>query len=297
MAGNPYKLDKPQVQDEVLDRIRITLTSQNVNALEKVSAQLIKGAKEENLVVKGPIRMPTKTLRITTRKTPCGEGSKTWDHYQMRIHKRLINIKSSSEMLKKITGISIQPGVDVELPLHSLQCIILHASGDMLIASFPKMSELNASIELDHPDVAEFDDFVYPVPKPDWEEPKNGWCCDRSIIARRTKQIEEVKKKPAYQEYVEEVPKICRLPGRIHPKAPNKFLNYSRRSCDAQMKIWKRSLHTWRQDLEAKKSTYTVEMCFRSNSQPENSLPDGGGGYVPAYAAYQNGCPLNSMFY
>lgn len=34
--------------------------------------------------------MPTKTLKITTRKTPCGEGSKTWDTYEMRIHKRLI---------------------------------------------------------------------------------------------------------------------------------------------------------------------------------------------------------------
>lgn len=27
--------------------------------------------------------MPTKVLRITTRKTPCGEGSKTWDHFQV----------------------------------------------------------------------------------------------------------------------------------------------------------------------------------------------------------------------
>lgn len=27
--------------------------------------------------------MPTKTLRITTRKTPCGEGSKTWDRFQV----------------------------------------------------------------------------------------------------------------------------------------------------------------------------------------------------------------------
>uniref|UniRef100_A0A915CNY3 Small ribosomal subunit protein uS10 n=1 Tax=Ditylenchus dipsaci TaxID=166011 RepID=A0A915CNY3_9BILA len=272
MAGNPYKLDKPQVQDEVLDRIRITLTSQNVNALEKVSAQLIKGAKEENLVVKGPIRMPTKMLRITTRKTPCGEGSKTWDHYQMRIHKRLINIKSSSEMLKKITGISIQPGVDVEvvsllLTNSSAYCKLVRAR--RVVALSPKMSKLNVSIELDHPDVTKFDDFVYPVPKPDWEEPKNGWFCDRSIIARRTKQIEEVKKKPSYQEYVEKVPKICRLPGRTYPKKPNKFLNYCRNSILCmQMKICKRSLHTWRQDLEAKKSTYAVEMCFRSNSQP-----------------------------
>lgn len=29
------------------------------------------------------MRMPTKTLRITTRKTPCGEGSKTWDRFQV----------------------------------------------------------------------------------------------------------------------------------------------------------------------------------------------------------------------
>ena len=44
-----------------------------------VCADLIKGAKEKNLKVKGPVRMPTKVLRITTRKTPCGEGTKTWD--------------------------------------------------------------------------------------------------------------------------------------------------------------------------------------------------------------------------
>lgn len=36
------------------------------------------------LLFQGPVRMPTKTLRITTRKTPCGEGSKTWDRFQVR---------------------------------------------------------------------------------------------------------------------------------------------------------------------------------------------------------------------
>lgn len=39
-----------------------------------VCAELIKGAKDKELKVKGPVRMPTKTLRITTRKSPCGEG-------------------------------------------------------------------------------------------------------------------------------------------------------------------------------------------------------------------------------
>jgi len=39
-----------------------------------VCADLIRGAKDKSLKVKGPVRIPTKVLRITTRKAPCGEG-------------------------------------------------------------------------------------------------------------------------------------------------------------------------------------------------------------------------------
>merc|ERR1712203_740111 len=65
------------------------------------------GSQGYKLKVKGPVRMPTQTLRITTRKTPCGEGSKTWDRFQMRIHKRVIDLHSPSEIVKQITSISI----------------------------------------------------------------------------------------------------------------------------------------------------------------------------------------------
>ncbi|KAL6061191.1 hypothetical protein STEG23_011267, partial [Scotinomys teguina] len=95
---------KPVVPEVVIHRIRITLTSCNMKSSEKVCADLIKDAKETNLKVKGPVRMPTKTLRITTRKTPCGEGSKTWDH-----------LHSPSKIVKQITSISIEPGVEVEV--------------------------------------------------------------------------------------------------------------------------------------------------------------------------------------
>ncbi|PIO76980.1 ribosomal protein S10 [Teladorsagia circumcincta] len=113
-AGVAYKNEKP-LADNTEHRIRLTLTSQDVKSLEKVCAQLIEGAKKENLVVKGPIRLPTKVLRITTRKTPCGEGSKTWDRFQMRIHKRLINLHTPADLLRQITSISIEPGVNVEV--------------------------------------------------------------------------------------------------------------------------------------------------------------------------------------
>merc|ERR1712227_1063500 len=112
---------KAPAEEAPIHRTRITLTGRNVKILEKVCADLIRGATEKQLKVKGPVRMPTKVLRITTRKTPCGEGSKTWDRYQMRIHKRLIDLHSSSEIVKQITSISIEPGVTVEVTIADAQ--------------------------------------------------------------------------------------------------------------------------------------------------------------------------------
>jgi small subunit ribosomal protein S20e len=49
-------------------RIRITLTSRKVQALEKVCTELLERAKTKDLRVKGPVRLPTKVLKIMTRK-------------------------------------------------------------------------------------------------------------------------------------------------------------------------------------------------------------------------------------
>ena len=61
-------------------------------------------SKDKQLRVKGPVRLPTKVLTHTTRKSPCGEGSKTWDRFEMRIHKRLIDLHSPSEIVKQIVS-------------------------------------------------------------------------------------------------------------------------------------------------------------------------------------------------
>ena len=96
-------------------KVRMTLTSRNVKNLEKVSAALIEAAKKKDVQVKGPVRMPTKVLRITTRKSPCGEGSKTWDRFQMRIHKRVIDIISTIDDFRQITNITMEAGVEIEV--------------------------------------------------------------------------------------------------------------------------------------------------------------------------------------
>ena len=117
MATKP--VSKPGVEEDLpqVHRIRITLTSRNVKNLEKVCTDLIKGAKDKQLKVKGPVRMPTKVLRITTRKSPCGEGTNTFDGFEMRIHKRLIDLHSPADVVKQITSISIEPGVEVEVTI------------------------------------------------------------------------------------------------------------------------------------------------------------------------------------
>ena len=96
-------------------KIRITLTSTNVKNLEKVCSDLKRSALDKQLKVSGPVRLPTKILRMTTRKSPCGEGTNTWDRFELRIHKRVIDLQSPSEIVKQITSISIEPGVEVEV--------------------------------------------------------------------------------------------------------------------------------------------------------------------------------------
>eukprot|EP00382_Lankesteria_abbotti_P004955 CAMPEP_0113847250 /NCGR_PEP_ID=MMETSP0372-20130328/1766_1 /TAXON_ID=340204 /ORGANISM="Lankesteria abbotti" /LENGTH=124 /DNA_ID=CAMNT_0000816499 /DNA_START=68 /DNA_END=442 /DNA_ORIENTATION=+ /assembly_acc=CAM_ASM_000359 len=102
-------------EESRLHRIRITLSSRNLKSVEKVAAALVEGAKAKDLHVRGPVRMPVKTLRVTTRKSPCGEGTNTWDHFEMRIYKRLIDLRSPTETVRQITSINIDPGVEVEV--------------------------------------------------------------------------------------------------------------------------------------------------------------------------------------
>ena len=100
-----------------LHRIRITLTSRNVENLEEVCNDVISRTKDQRLKVRGPIRLPTKSLKITTRKSPCGEGTNTWDRFEIRIHKRIIDLHSPSDVVKQITSINIKPGVEVEVTI------------------------------------------------------------------------------------------------------------------------------------------------------------------------------------
>uniref|UniRef100_A0A8D1HIV7 Small ribosomal subunit protein uS10 n=2 Tax=Sus scrofa TaxID=9823 RepID=A0A8D1HIV7_PIG len=103
----------PMDPEVTIHGIRITVARPNMRSLEQVCADLIRGAKEKNLKVKGP----AKTLRITTRRTPCGEGSKTWGRFQMRIHRRRMDLPSPSKAVEQIPSVRTEPGVEAEVTI------------------------------------------------------------------------------------------------------------------------------------------------------------------------------------
>nr|POE61794.1 40s ribosomal protein s20-1 [Quercus suber] len=44
-------------------------------------------------------------------------STNTWDRFELRIHKRVINLFSSPDVVKQITSITIEPSVEVEVTI------------------------------------------------------------------------------------------------------------------------------------------------------------------------------------
>nr|UXY87728.1 40S ribosomal protein S20 [Cryptomonas curvata] len=104
-----------KIKLESLGYIRIILTSRNIIALEKICQNIITNGKSKKIIIIGPKRIPTKSLVITTRKSPCGEGTNTWDRFEIKIHKRVIDLFSEDNIVNHITTINIENGVEIEV--------------------------------------------------------------------------------------------------------------------------------------------------------------------------------------
>ena len=102
----------------------IKLTGDNHEDVDLVCKQ-IKGISDETGVqLRGPIPLPTRRLVVPCRKSPDGEGSETWDHWEMRVHKRLlelaINTAKDERSLRKVLRIPIPDSVTIEIQLRNL---------------------------------------------------------------------------------------------------------------------------------------------------------------------------------
>jgi small subunit ribosomal protein S10 len=98
-------------------RARIKLTSTDTQKLQDVCNEIKNISKRIGVRLVGPIPLPTKKLVVPTRRTPCGDGSDTWDRFEMRVHKRLIEIDARDRVMRSIMRIRVPNEVYIEMEI------------------------------------------------------------------------------------------------------------------------------------------------------------------------------------
>ena len=74
-------------------------------------------AEKTGVKLHGPIPLPTKKLKVTTRKSPDGEGKASWERYEMRVHKRLIDLNDDERALRLVMRVPIPDDVSIEIEM------------------------------------------------------------------------------------------------------------------------------------------------------------------------------------
>jgi len=100
-----------------MTKVRIKLDSSDINELNKICEEIKEFAKNAGIVINGPVPLPTKKLKITTRKSPCGNGTATFDRFEMRIHKRLIDLPANEKVLHNIMKMYIPKNVNIKIEM------------------------------------------------------------------------------------------------------------------------------------------------------------------------------------
>jgi len=86
-----------------------------VRSLEQVVEQIREAVEKSGVPMRGPVPLPTKRLEIPIFRLPHGEGSKRWEHWEMRIHKRMIDVAADERVLRRLMRIQIPPDVRIEI--------------------------------------------------------------------------------------------------------------------------------------------------------------------------------------
>jgi len=96
---------------------RVKLTSISLSKLGGVCTEIMNIGKKTGVNVKGPIPLPVKRLNVVTRKSPCGSGTETYEKWEMRIHRRIIDISADDKAIRQLMRVKIPDNVYIELSL------------------------------------------------------------------------------------------------------------------------------------------------------------------------------------
>lgn len=100
-----------------MPKARINLASADIGQLNEICSAIKDIAVKTKVNISGPITLPTRKLRLTTRKSPDGEGKASWERYELRVHKRLIDLGVDERALRLVMRVPIPESVNVQIEM------------------------------------------------------------------------------------------------------------------------------------------------------------------------------------
>lgn len=97
------------------DKIRVRLRGFDIELIDQSAKSIVQTVHKAGAKVSGPIPLPTKTNKFTVLRSP-HVNKKARDQFEMRTHKRLIDIiEPSSAVMDSLMKLELPAGVDVEI--------------------------------------------------------------------------------------------------------------------------------------------------------------------------------------
>ncbi|MDM7915481.1 MAG: 30S ribosomal protein S10 [Candidatus Eisenbacteria bacterium] len=101
----------------VTQKIRIKLRSYDHHILDKSAGQIVQTARRTGAITARPIPLPTKKTIYTVLRSPHVD-KKSREQFEIRVHKRLIDItQSSPQLIEALMKLELPAGVDIEIKL------------------------------------------------------------------------------------------------------------------------------------------------------------------------------------
>lgn len=98
-----------------MEKIRIRLQSFDHRILDQSVKDIVIKAKRTGAEIAGPIPLPTRIHKFCVLRSPHVD-KKSREHFEMRIHKRLIDIvEYNNETIEELQKLDLPAGIDVEI--------------------------------------------------------------------------------------------------------------------------------------------------------------------------------------
>ncbi len=106
-----------KAEEELKTRVRIKVRAYDSKIIDNSARSIVDTAIRNGADVVGPIPLPTEIHRYTVNRSSFVHKNAR-EQYEMRVHKRLIDILSpTSSTINSLTNLNLPAGVDIEVKM------------------------------------------------------------------------------------------------------------------------------------------------------------------------------------